>query len=36
MRRFVPVAEHVYPRRSAGSYLIPRAERVVDADASQE
>jgi 3',5'-cyclic AMP phosphodiesterase CpdA len=31
-RRFVPVAEHVFPRRSAGVYMVPRAERVVDAD----
>ena len=30
--RFVPVAEHVFPRRSAGIYMLPRAERVVDAD----
>jgi len=30
--RFVPVAEHVFPRRSAGVYMLPRAERVVDAD----
>ena len=31
--RFVPVAEHVFPRRSAGAYMLPRAERVVAADA---
>ena len=30
--RFVPVAEHVFPRRSAGIYMLPRAERVVNAD----
>jgi hypothetical protein len=30
--RFVPVAEHIFPRRSAGAYMLPRAERVVDAD----
>lgn len=30
--RFVPIAEHVFPRRSAGVYMLPRAERVVDAD----
>jgi len=30
--RFVPVAEHVFPRRSAGVYMLPRAERVVEAD----
>jgi 3',5'-cyclic AMP phosphodiesterase CpdA len=30
--RFVPVAEHVFPRRSAGAYMLPRAERVVEAD----
>jgi 3',5'-cyclic AMP phosphodiesterase CpdA len=29
---FVPVAEHVFPRRSAGVYTLPRAERVVEAD----
>ena len=29
---FVPVAEHVFPRRSAGAYMLPRAERVVQAD----
>ncbi len=33
-RRFVPVAEHVFPRRSAGAYMLPRAERVVEADAA--
>ncbi len=27
--RFVPVAEHVFPRRSAGAYYLPRAARVV-------
>lgn len=32
--RFVPVAEHVFPRRSAGVYMLPRDERVVEADAS--
>lgn len=30
--RFVPIAEHVFPRRSAGVYMLPRAERVVAAD----
>jgi len=30
--RFVPIAEHVFPRRSAGVYMLPRSERVVDAD----
>jgi 3',5'-cyclic AMP phosphodiesterase CpdA len=29
---FVPVAEHVFPRRSAGVYMLPRAERVIEAD----
>lgn len=28
--RFVPVAQHVFPRRSAGAYYLPPAERVVD------
>jgi 3',5'-cyclic AMP phosphodiesterase CpdA len=32
--RFVPVAEHVFPRRSAGVYMLPREERVVEADAT--
>lgn len=31
-KRFVPVAEHVFPRRSAGVYMLPRDERVVHAD----
>ena len=31
--RFVPVAEHVFPRRSAGAYMLPRKERIVEADA---
>lgn len=26
---FVPVADHVYPRRSTGVYMLPREERVV-------
>jgi 3',5'-cyclic AMP phosphodiesterase CpdA len=30
--RFAPVAEHVFPRRSAGAYMLPRSERVVEAD----
>jgi 3',5'-cyclic AMP phosphodiesterase CpdA len=30
--RFVPVAEHVFPRRSAGAYMLPRSQRVVEAD----
>jgi 3',5'-cyclic AMP phosphodiesterase CpdA len=29
---FVPVAEHVFPRRSSGAYMLPRAERIVEAD----
>lgn len=29
--RFVPVSEHVFPRRSGGAYFLPRAERVLDA-----
>lgn len=28
--RFVPVADHVFPRRSAGVYMLPREHRVVD------
>ena len=30
--RFAPVAEHVFPRRSAGAYMLPREERIVEAD----
>jgi 3',5'-cyclic AMP phosphodiesterase CpdA len=30
--RFAPVAEHVFPRRSAGIYMLPREERIVEAD----
>ena len=29
-KRFVPVSEHVFPRRSAGAYYLPRAERVLE------
>lgn len=29
-RRFVPVSEHVFPRRSAGAYYLPRTKRVLD------
>jgi len=29
--RFVPVSEHVFPRRSGGAYYLPRHERVLDA-----
>lgn len=28
--RFVPVSEHVFPRRSGGAYYLPRAERVLE------
>ncbi len=28
--RFVPVSEHVFPRRSGGAYYIPRQERVLE------
>lgn len=28
--RFMPVSEHVFPRRSAGAYYLPRAERVLE------
>lgn len=34
--RFVPVAEHLFPRRSAGIYMLPRGERVVEADIRSE
>lgn len=30
--RFVCMAEHVFPRRSSGPYLLPRSERVIEAD----
>jgi 3',5'-cyclic AMP phosphodiesterase CpdA len=29
-QRFVPVSEHVFPRRSAGAYYLPRRERVLE------
>ena len=28
--RFVPVSEHVFPRRSGGAYYLPRQERILD------
>lgn len=31
-RRFEPVAEHVFPRRSAGVYKLPRRERILESD----
>jgi 3',5'-cyclic AMP phosphodiesterase CpdA len=31
--RYVPVAEHIFPHRSAGAYALPRDQRVLDADA---
>ncbi len=31
VRRFVPVSEQVFPRRSGGAYFLPRSERVLDA-----
>lgn len=34
--RFVAIAEHVFPRRSAGVYMLPRAERVIEADLNTE
>lgn len=30
--RFAPVAEHVFPRRSAGVYELPRSERILETD----
>lgn len=30
--QFVAIAEHIFPRRSAGIYMLPRAERVIEAD----
>ena len=32
--RFVPVSEHVFPRRSGGAYFLPRQERVLDVSKS--
>ena len=29
-KRFVPVSEHVFPRRSGGAYYLPREERVLE------
>lgn len=34
--QFVPVAEHIFPRRSAGIYMLPREARVLDADAKSD
>jgi 3',5'-cyclic AMP phosphodiesterase CpdA len=34
--RFVPVAEHVFPRRSAGAYTLPRQERIIAADSAAD
>jgi hypothetical protein len=31
-RRFEPVAEHVFPRRSVGVYKLPRRERILESD----
>jgi 3',5'-cyclic AMP phosphodiesterase CpdA len=30
--RYVPVAEHVFPHRSAGAYMLPPGERIVESD----
>lgn len=30
VERFVPVSEHVFPRRSGGAYYLPRQERVLE------
>jgi 3',5'-cyclic AMP phosphodiesterase CpdA len=32
--RFVPVSEHVFPRRSGGAYYLPRDERLLDTSKS--
>ena len=32
--RFVPVSEHVFPRRSGGAYFLPRHERVLEVSKS--
>ena len=33
--RFVPVSEHVFPRRSGGAYFLPRKELVLDASKTE-
>ena len=33
-QRFVPVSEHVFPRRSGGAYYLPRQERVLEVSKS--
>lgn len=30
LHRFAPVAQHVFPHRSAGAYYLPKEERVMD------
>jgi 3',5'-cyclic AMP phosphodiesterase CpdA len=30
--RFATVAEHLFPRRSSGAYMLPREERIIQAD----
>ncbi len=32
VRRFAPVAEHLFPRRSAQTYALPLSERTLEAD----
>lgn len=32
VRRFAPVAEHIFPRRSAQAYELPSSERMLEAD----
>jgi 3',5'-cyclic AMP phosphodiesterase CpdA len=32
VKRFMPVSEHVFPRRSGGAYYLPQQNRVMDVD----
>jgi len=34
--RFATVAEHVFPRRSSGAYMLPQEERIIQADTTVE
>ncbi|HEX5690567.1 MAG TPA: metallophosphoesterase, partial [Roseiflexaceae bacterium] len=34
--RFAAVAEHLFPRRSTGAYMLPREERIIQADTATE
>jgi 3',5'-cyclic AMP phosphodiesterase CpdA len=34
--RFATVAEHLFPRRSSGAYMLPQEERIIQADTTVE